>query len=265
MYVASIAQRRRTALQLTACLLFGALAAAGSRAQDAPPQELCPCPPPAPPPPLWTGSLGLSYLANSGNTDNESLGFTAGVARLPTPWGLEASLAASQAETDGVKTAERYFAGVRGKRAIGERFELFGGLSYESDEFAGFDSRAIVEAGGIWKALLGPVHELAFDAGVTWTTEDPVIGESNDYLGAVLGAAYVWKISAGATFRERLAYYPNFDTSDDWRVRSETTLEAAIASSWALRVAYLFTRDNLPAPGFEKDDGATSVSVVWKR
>src|SRR5688572_11483010 len=50
-------------------------------------QELCPCPPPPPPPPLWTGSAGLSYLANSGNSDNESLGFTVSLARQPTPWG----------------------------------------------------------------------------------------------------------------------------------------------------------------------------------
>ena len=28
---------------------------------------------------------------------------------------------------------------------------------------------------------------------------------------------------------------------------------------------YLFTRDNLPAPGFEKDDSTTAVSLVWKR
>ena len=41
--------------------------------------------------------------------------------------------------------------------------------------------------------------------------------------------------------------------------------DAALASSWALRSSYLFTRDNLPAPGFEKDDATTAVSLVWKR
>ena len=68
-----------------------------------------------------------------------------------------------------------------------------------------------------------------------------------------------------ATFRERLLYFPNFDDSDDWRWRSETTLEAALAASWAIRVGYLYTRDNVPAPGFEKSDSSTSVSLVWKR
>lgn len=228
-------------------------------------QETCPCPPPAPPPPLWTGSVGLSYLATSGNTDTESLGFQATWARQPTPWGMEITALANRAESDGVTTAERYYGGLRGKRALGEAFELFGGLSYESNEFAGFDSRTLVEAGGIWKALAGPVHTLAFDAGLTWTQEAPVVGEDLDSMGAVAGAAYAWKITDAATLRERLLYFPNFDTSDDWRWSSETSLEAAFAASWALRVGYLYTSDNLPAPGFEKTDSATTVSVVWKR
>ena len=196
---------------------FVALALVGAGAGLA--QETCPCPPPAPPPPLWTGSVGLSYLATSGNTDTESLGFAATWARQPTPWGMEITALANRAESDGVTTAERYYGGLRGKRALGEAFELFGGLSYESNEFAGFDSRTLVEAGGIWKALVGPVHEFAFDAGLTWTQEAPVVGEDLDFMGAVAGAAYAWKITDAATLRERLLYFPNFDTSDDWRWR----------------------------------------------
>ena len=229
-------------------------------------QDPCPCPEPAPPPPpLWTGSLGFSYLATSGNSDSQTLGLTALLARQPTPWGLEISAAVNSAESEGEKTAERVLAGLRGKRAFGERWEAFGGLSWEQDEFAGFDSRTIVEAGGLFKAIVSERHLLAFDAGLTWTSEDPVIGATLDSFGAVAGLDWVWKLSKNATFRERLLGYPNFDESSDWRVRSETTLEAALASSWALRASYLFTRDNLPAPGFEKDDATTSVSLVWKR
>jgi len=228
-------------------------------------QETCPCPPPPPPPPLWTGSLGLSYLMTTGNTDTETLGFTGALARLPTPWGVEIQAAANRAESEGTTTAERYFAGVRGKRAFGERWQAFAGVSYESDEFAGFDSRMILEIGGVFRALAGPAHLLDFDAGLTWTDEEPVLGPGIDSFGALAGLAYEWKFSETASFRERLVAYPNFDESEDWRVRSETSVEAALASSWALRVSYLFTRDNLPAPGFEKDDSTTSVSLVWKR
>ncbi|HET9767574.1 MAG TPA: DUF481 domain-containing protein [Thermoanaerobaculia bacterium] len=228
-------------------------------------QDTCPCPPEAPPPPLWTGSVGLSYLATAGNSESETIGLAAAFARQPTPWGLEVQARADRAESEGEKTAERLFGGLRGKRAFGERFELFAGASYERDVFAGFDSRVVVESGGVWKALRGPVHELAFDFGPTWTDEEPVVGPGFDYVGALAGLTYAWKISANATFRERLVVYPSFDDSDDWRLRSETAVEAALASSWALRAGYLFNRDNAPGPGFEKDDSTTSVSLVWKR
>jgi putative salt-induced outer membrane protein len=229
-------------------------------------QDPCPCPEPAPPPPpLWTGSIGLSYLSNSGNSESDSLGLSASFARQPTPWGLEVSVLANRAETDGVKSAERYFAELRGKRALGDRYELFAGGGYERDKFAGFDSRTVLEAGGIWRAVDRKRQRLAFDLGLTWTSESPVAGERLESFGAVAGLEWNWKLSETASFRERLVYYPNFDDSEDWRLRSETSLEAALASSWALRLSYLVTRDNLPAPGFERTDTATSVSLVWKR
>jgi putative salt-induced outer membrane protein len=246
-----------TRAAVTLCLLLLAAPATA--------QETCPCPPPPPPPPLWTGSIGFSYLATSGNSDSETIGLTVGFAREPTPWGLEIQALANRAESDGEKTAERIFASLRGKRALGERYQLFAGVSYESDEFAGFDSRTVLESGVLWRALAGPVHKLDFDLGLAWTDEEPVLGAGFDYFGGIAGVTYVWKINALATFRERLAYYPNFDESADWRLRSETSLEAALASAWALRVGYLFFRDNVPAPGFEKDDSTTSVSLVWKR
>lgn len=227
-------------------------------------QDTCPCPPPEPTP-LWTGSVAFSYLATSGNSESETIGLAAAFARQPTPWGLEVQALANRAESEGEKTAERTLAGLRGKRALGARFQLFAGASYERDVFAGFDSRFVVESGGIWRALAGPVHELDLDAGLVWTDEEPVTGPGFDYVGALAGLTYTWKPNAVATFRERLVGYPSFDDSDDWRLRSESSLEAALAASWALRVGYLFTRDNVPAAGFEKDDSTMSASVVWKR
>jgi putative salt-induced outer membrane protein YdiY len=228
-------------------------------------QDLCPCPPPPPAPPLWTGSLGFSYLATSGNSDSSTVGLAASWARQPTPWGVELQATATRAESEGEETAERLYGAARGKRALSERLELFTGLSYERDPFAGFDSRVVAEAGGLWKAWRGPVHLLDFDLGLTWTREAPTSGPDFDYPGALAGATYTWAISKTSSFRERLVFLPNLDDGDDWRLRSETSLDAALASAWALRLGFLATRDNQPTPGFEKDDTATSISVVWKR
>lgn len=260
-------------MKIATTLVAGALAALAittppAHAQDsddAPREALCPCPPPAPPPPAWTGSLALSYLATTGNSETETVGFDTAWDRRPTPWGLEFRALAHRAETDGSATAERYLASVRGKRALSDRLELFAGLVHERDEFAGFDQRSIVESGVLWRALVEPDHELELDAGLTWTTEDRLDGSDDDWLGAVAGLAWGWKISSNATLRERLLFYPNFDDSADWRLSSETALEAALAAAWALRVAYLVQHDDRPPAGFEETDTSTSVSLVWKR
>jgi len=245
-----------------------ALASSPLVAQDAeaaPQEPLCPCPPPAPPPPDWTGSLALSYLATTGNSETETVGFETAWERRPEPWGVEIRALAHRAESDGEATAERYLASVRGTRALSDRVELFAGLVHERDEFAGFDQRSILEGGALWRVLTGPAHELAFDAGLTWTTEDRLDGTDDDWLGAVAGADWKWTITPTAALHERLLVYPSFDDSDDWRLVSESALEAALAASWALRVGYRVQRDNRPPAGFETTDTSTAVSLVWKR
>jgi putative salt-induced outer membrane protein len=245
--------------------LWSLLAALALPLTAAAQETLCPCPPPPPPPPLWTGSFAFSYLATTGNSETETLGFALAWSRQPTPWGLEINASANRAESDGVKTAERLFGSLRGKRQLADRFDLFAGLSHEHNELAGFDARSVLEAGAAYRALTGPAHELTFDAGLTWTQEDFVDGTDDDAFGALAGLAYTWNISAGAKLTERFLIFPNFDQSDDWRLSSETALEAALATSWALRVSYLYQRDNLPPPGFEETDTSTAVSTVWKR
>lgn len=256
---------RPLALGALATLALGVAPLVAQDAAEKPQEALCPCPPPAPPPPDWTGSLALSYLATTGNSETETIGFSTAWDRRPAPWGVEIRALAHRAETDGEATAERYLASVRGKRALSDRLELFAGLVHERDEFAGFDQRSIVESGAIWRALTGPVHELAFDAGLTWTTEDRLDGTDDDWLGAVAGVAWAWQITPAAALSERLLLYPSFDDSDDWRLTSETALEAALADAWALRVSYLVQRDNQPPAGFEETDTSTGVSLVWKR
>lgn len=209
----------------------------------------------------WESSVGLSYLATSGNSDTETLGVEFTYQRQPTPWGYSVQASYSRAEENSVTTTERTFLGIRGERRLNERWNIFAGVNGERDRFAGFDSRLIVESGGEWKALLGPTHTLSLDAGLTWTTEDR-LSETTDSVGGILGLAYKWKISETASLKQRLAYYPNFDESDDWRLTSETSLEASLTQRLAVKIGYLVRYDNLPVVGFDDTDTTAQVSLV---
>ncbi len=214
---------------------------------------------------VWSTNLGLTYLATSGNTDTRSFGFDLKVERKPAPWGVEIVAAANQTDENGTATAERYLAGARAKRALAGRWDLFGGISGEQNEFAGFDLLVLAETGVIYKALLGPVHSLAFDLGFTWTDENRIEPEVDvDYLGAVAGLNYEWKISEVAVFSQRLIYYPNFDESSDWRISSDTGLSASLTDTMALRIGYEVRYRNQPIGNNEGTDTTTKVSLVVK-
>jgi putative salt-induced outer membrane protein len=233
-------------------------------------QEEVPAEAPAEAPPdPWKSSLGLSYVDTSGNSETSAFGLDFKVERLPEPWGFEITALANRASDAGDVTAERYYLGGRVKRALSDRFDLFGGLSFEQDEFAGFDSRLLAEVGVVYKALLGPKHLLSFDAGLTYTDEDRLDPSPDEaWFGGVLGLAYEWKITDTTSFTERLLLYPNFEESSDYRLSSDTGIQTAISSLLALKFSYEYRYRNEPlllndGSVADSTDTTTRFSVVF--
>jgi len=252
-----------TMRKLRFCLLFALGLAMLSAAGHA--QEPCPCPAEEakPPEPAWKSKIGLAYLATSGNSDTQTLGVNVLVTRKPEPWGLEIFARYDRAEDSGVTTGERALGGVRVKRSLGARWELFGETSAERDEFAGFDLRWIVAAGGTLHAVASAKHKLDLDAGLTWTDENRLPpAEDVSYVGALAGLTWEWQLSERSSFRERLVAYPNFETSSDWRAESLTSLEAALTDRLALSVGYEVRFANEPVDDLEDTDTTTRVALV---
>ena len=207
-------------------------------------------------------SLGLSYLATSGNSSSQTAGVDLAYKHRFDPWGIEAFANFLRAEQTGTLTAKKLFLGVRGTRALTAELGLFLEGSYLQDQFAGLDPRLLVAGGATYKLLKGPVHELAFDAGLTWTRDELVDDGSRSYAGALAAARYVWNISKTAKFTENLSFFPSFEQGSDWRIESQTGLQAAISTSVALKLTYGFRYANRPVSGFGKTDTQTAVSLV---
>ncbi len=231
-------------------LIFALTAAAGAAAEDQPTAK------------PWSGSAGLAFLATSGNTDTQTLGFDLALKRAPDPWGVEITAGYLKSEDSGLTTAERYGAKLRGQRSLNERWAVFAGLSGERDTFAGFDLRGIMETGVTYTALSGPVHTLTVDGGLTWTKEDLVTGDSSNSLGGLAGLTYSWKPRQGIELSERLIWYPNFEETGNWRATSETAIQSALSGSLAVKLGYEVRYYSEPVPGFDNTDSTTKVSLV---
>ena len=216
------------------------------------------------PEPAWVGSLGLSWVATSGNTDTSSAGLDFGLNRKPEPWGLEFAARGNKAQDTGVTTAENYLVSARALRKLNDRWEAFGGLAWAKDQFAGFDSQTVATLGATYLALESDRHLLKFDGGFAYTWEDQVSpDEQVDFAGGILGLLWEWKLGENSKLAERLVYLPNFDNSSDWRLSSLTTIEAAINSWLALRFGYDIRHRNQPVGDNKETDTTSTASVVF--
>lgn len=212
---------------------------------------------------LWENSFGLSFNKNTGNSDTQNFGLDYKGSRQPTPWGLELRAYFNSAKDSGIQTAEQYYVGGRGLRKISERWDVFAGLNFARDEFAGFKLRTVVEAGMTFNALVGPKNFLAFDGGLTYTDEDVVEPNPDmSYVGGILGLRYEYKFTDKASFTQTIDYFPNFDDSADWRITSETGVTASITDLVGLKVGYLYRYRNQPIGDTESTDTTTTMSVV---
>ena len=83
------------------------------------------------------------------------------------------------------------------------------------------------------------------------------------FLGALLGLNYEFKITDSSSLTQLLLLTPNFDDSDDWRLRSETALKAAINAWLAVKLGYEVRYRNQPIGDADSTDTTSSASVVF--
>jgi putative salt-induced outer membrane protein len=214
--------------------------------------------------PAWVGSLGLSWVATSGNSDTSSIGLDFNLEKKADPWGLVFVARGNKADDSGTTTAENYLIGARAVRKLSAKWEAFGGLQWSKDPFTGFDSQTVASLGATYIAIEGERNKLAFDGGLAYTWEDQVNPDAKiDYLGGLFGLTWEWQLGANSKLVERLVYYPNFDDSNDWRVTSFTAIEADINSWMALRFGYDIRHRNQPIGDADKTDTTSTASVVF--
>lgn len=218
----------------------------------------------ADPEPLWDLKVGLSYVATSGNTDTSTAGASVDYNRRFALWSLTAFAAAINATKDAETTAERYAIGARAAYPVSGRLSLAGGVKGEKDRFAGYDVRTIADAGVEYVFLADDPFTVTGLAGATWTYEDTPTAGSDSWLGAMAGVKASWKISDSADAVGQAIFYPNLDTSKDWRLEANLGVQATLTDLLSLKVGWELRYDNQPVPGFTKTDTVTLVSLVLK-
>lgn len=211
----------------------------------------------------WSTEAELSFVDTAGNTEVSTLfAKNTFVYRLAPEKRIVWKLEALYGETDGVRTAERYFTELRAEEDLSEKTGAYLLGGWLKDTFAGIEARYYAGLGGVYKFLTGPRHLLSGEAGLTYTAEDYTDNTDKKVIGGRLFGKYELAFHEKARFTQTLEWLPDFENMEDWLFNSETSFLAAINSYLSFKTSYIIKYDNLPVVGFEDTDTILSVALV---
>ncbi len=150
------------ALAILALLVATASAAA---AQATPPAQ--PAAPPAPPPPPWTGSIGLGFSMNRGNTSTTDFNVTFDAASDATKKDVFKVKALYLRDTSqGEVSADRFLFDSRYERTISTRVYGYAAVGFLEDKFKSIDYLWAPGGGIGYKLIATPTTTFNADAGL---------------------------------------------------------------------------------------------------
>lgn len=223
----------------------------------------------APPPPAkgflavapWKGKINAGAALASGNSDNFSAGVAIDAARTAGDWVHNFNAFIDYAETNDITNQKRWGASYQLDYLFLDDTYFYGRLSYEEDDFSGFEFRVFGGAG------IG--HYLYRTEPFTWKLEggpgyrySPIDGSDRiEREFAVYGASELdWLIRDGLIFEQ--------DVNTTWTaptttIQSLTSLTTALTENLSTGLSFEYRYETMPPLGRLKSDKIARASLVY--
>lgn len=229
------------------------LAASAVTAQEAPPVVT-----------KLTADFGYVQAAGNSQVTTTSVGqkLTQTRGRL----GLEQTFNFVYGEQQGTVNTNFLKAGLRGDYKLVGKFSAFVSVAYDRNSFAGIERRFEENLGLALRAISAPADTLRMELGASVTQQTSTDGTMSDFPAARAAFAYRHLFSEASYFLQTLEALPNFKTTDDFRVNTESSVVAPISARIGVKVSYVVRFDHLPEPGFQKTDRifTTGVQITFE-
>lgn len=208
-----------------------------------------------------TLTLDFGLVNATGNSEFTSANLGEKATWAKGRWGLSQTGKVLFGETDNVRTTESYDFNVRGERGLSARVGVFAFAAYQRDPFAGLASRWS-GGPGVAVGLVRSVRDtLNLEGALTEQSERTTAAIERSFAATRAAALYKHTFARNASFTQTFEWLANLETSEDYRLNSETALVAPLSSKIGLRVSYLIRFDNLPEPTFKKTDRILTTGV----
>ena len=213
----------------------------------------------------WTGAVSLGATLSDGNSENRTASATAdGVYRREGDRTTLKFLWSYADNADGVTDRRLYGSGKYDHFLEGEKTYVYGQGSLEYNSTAALDLRAIIGAGLGYQVFETDRAKLAGEVGLSYVDENYEGSASDEeYLAARLAYNGEWKPTERWTLGQTGEIFPSLEDEDDVHAKVDSRAKLNLSESMFAQLQHLFTWDNTPAAGAERDDHLVLLTVGW--
>ncbi len=256
--------KQNSVLMLAALFVFVAVLSGPNINANAGPASLPETPAKVPVEKEFEGTAEVSSLVTNGNTKTQTTGVGFDITYRPSPWLVNLKSKYATTITQDIQTQEQFEVSGRGGRKLTEVTDVFVEQLYLKNRFAGTDNRFISNAGlgRFW--IENETTVLRNEAALGYTHEERTDNSKRGFMSGALGLIAKYKFTPTSDISHETRYMPNFATSEDWRLTTETALSSAISSMLSSKISWKYEHVNLPPAGKVKGDTTTTISLLAK-
>lgn len=214
----------------------------------------------------WAGEGAFNAGFTTGNTETRDAGVTLKARHTGSGWTQLGEFAFDYGDTDEIETRNRIFAAGQVDRLFSDQWSGYTRLSYERDQFSGFEDRYFLGVGAAFKAVDLPATKWTLEGGPGYKIDeiratDTSPASTEESVGGRAASRFSHDFNERVNFTDTTEVVAS-DTST--QISNSAALTANIMGNLSARVSLDVRHDTDPLPGFEPTDTATKFSLVYK-
>ena len=216
----------------------------------------------------WGGSIDLGYVDATGKTcasrcsRSRTFSLAENIKWNTSPrFKILQQLRSIYGEARDSVIARSFNLNVDGDYRMFDHVGLTAGVGYDKNKFAGIKTRTEESVGLSWQGKTQRGDSLRVIAAVLWTQQKNTLDVQNDFIAAKAGFVLRSPVGKYAYFQQSVETIPNLETTEDWRLNSESALVASFSKRLALKITYLIRYDHLPEPTFKDTDRLFTAGI----
>lgn len=219
-----------------------------------------------PVPDHWSGSFGLGYTLNRGNSEQTSLVATFNTARKGDKARFTSGSSVTNTSSKGGENTNKGSTKNKFELDQSERFFYFAALDADYNRQAGIDLRLSPGAGVGIAAVAKKKYRLDFNFGANPVTEflrDQPTQTKGHYLAS---EALSLRLNGRTSLTQSVTWKPRFDATEDYLLNFVVSMTSQLTSSFDLKMTLDINYDSRPpvrTPAVKRQDWMFFTSIAY--